>query len=79
MDTDISKWTDFIEASDHHFRCRCDKCRAWWAGIGPDHDSCTRDTLYFGPFSEKEIEEIVGGERMAEWRLDADSFLDNPL
>ena len=46
--------SDFIEASNHPYYCRCDKCRAWWAGMGPDGDP-DADGAY-GPFTKEEIE-----------------------
>jgi len=27
---------DFAAASEHPYNCRCDKCLAWWASMGPD-------------------------------------------
>ena len=59
---------DFLEASEHHFMCNCDKCRAWWADGGPDWSRCTNNILYFGPFTEQEIETVVGAKAMNVWR-----------
>lgn len=38
-----------IDASDHPGHCRCDKCREWWASLGPDEDG------NYGPFSQEEM------------------------
>jgi hypothetical protein len=40
---------DFLEASDHDFYCRCDKCKEWWRTMGPEEEGT------FGPFSREEI------------------------
>jgi len=42
---------DFAAASEHPYNCRCDKCLAWWASMGPDEDDG------YGPFEPQEIEE----------------------
>ena len=42
----------FMEASDHNYRCKCEKCLAWWVEIGPEDDG---DGWSFGPFSEDEF------------------------
>lgn len=38
---------NFQDASDHPSACTCDKCREWWAMMGPDPD-----TGKYGPFGE---------------------------
>ncbi len=50
LDVNISD--DFKEACDHPYSCRCDKCLALWARVGPDAE----DGLEYGPFSLAEIE-----------------------
>lgn len=39
----------FMEASDHAYFCRCEKCREWWVRMGPDEEGS------FGPFTREEI------------------------
>lgn len=50
--TEHEKWVVMNVASEHHFRCRCDKCAAWWVLMGPD-GGVPDD---FGPFSTEEIQ-----------------------
>lgn len=42
---------DFIEASEHDFKCRCDKCLDWWVAMGPDGGEPDQ----FGPFTTDEV------------------------
>lgn len=42
---------DFVDASEHPPNCRCDKCLAWWASMGPEDD----EGQYFGPFTSAEV------------------------
>lgn len=46
----LSTSKDFIDASNHPYSCRCDKCRDWWKAVGPDRAS-------YGPFTKEEIDE----------------------
>ena len=47
---------EFMESSDHNYRCKCDKCLAWWVEMGPEDEGTSWS---FGPFSESEF--IAGG------------------
>ena len=48
---------DFVASGDHPYTCRCDKCLAWWATMGPDGDPDDPDVSpSFGPFKRSEIE-----------------------
>jgi len=50
---------DFIAASDHPYDCRCEKCLAWWASIGPEGDDPDTPGA-FGPFTKQEVEAYRG-------------------
>ena len=41
---------DFVEATNHPYGCRCDKCKQWWKDMGPDPDDGG-----YGPFTAEEI------------------------
>ena len=49
---------DFMDASNHNYRCRCDSCLAWWVGMGAED---TGDGWGFGPFTLDEYL-AAGGE-----------------
>lgn len=40
---------EFVDASNHDYYCRCEKCKGWWQRMGPDEEGS------FGPFSREEI------------------------
>ncbi len=42
--------SDFAEATDHPYACRCDICLAWWVKMANDEDE------EYGPFTRLEIE-----------------------
>ena len=46
---------DFIAASDHSYRCRCNLCLRWWAQM-PD-DEQEDGTVSYGPFTAAEVNE----------------------
>lgn len=48
---------DFAAASDHNFRCRCERCLTWWAKIGPEEDRVEGPDGRgrFGPFQGYEV------------------------
>ena len=53
---DLGISDDFRAATEHPYSCRCDKCLAWWAKIGPEEAKEMPDApLTYGPFSEDEI------------------------
>lgn len=43
--------SDFMDASDHNYRCKCQKCLQWWVTIGPEDNG---DGWSYGPFTEAE-------------------------
>jgi len=49
---------DFMAASNHNYRCRCEKCLQWWVEMGPEDDG---DGWSFGPFTLEEYL-AAGGE-----------------
>ena len=53
----------FVEATDHPYDCRCEKCMEWWARMGPEDD--TGDD--FGPFTADEIERYCGENSLTLW------------
>ena len=48
---------DVMEASDHNYRCKCEKCMQWWLSVGPED---TGDGWSFGPFTQAEYEAAGG-------------------
>lgn len=42
---------ELMDASDHHFQCRCEICLRWWAMMGPDG----MEPGQYGPFSTAEV------------------------
>lgn len=43
---------DFVDSSEHPYKCRCDKCLSWWATMGPEDPN----DMSFGPFNQDEVE-----------------------
>lgn len=41
-----------MEASNHNYRCRCDKCLQWWVACGPEDNG---EGWSYGPFTEAEF------------------------
>lgn len=48
--------SDFMSASNHDYRCKCNKCLQWWLTVGPED---TGSGWSFGPFTEAEY--VAGG------------------
>lgn len=44
-------FAEFAEASNHPYRCRCQKCLDWWVSVGPDGGEPDN----FGPFTTDEV------------------------
>lgn len=40
---------EFVEATEHMYRCNCPKCLDWWVDMGPDGERDAPDE--FGPFA----------------------------
>ena len=49
---------DFMDASNHNYRCRCDSCLQWWVKVGAED---TGNGWGFGPFTLEEYL-AAGGE-----------------
>lgn len=47
METTFGISPDFVESSDHPYKCTCEKCADWWRQMGQDPD-----TNRYGPFGE---------------------------
>jgi hypothetical protein len=56
---DVGITNEFIIASNHDYKCKCDLCLRWWLAVGPEYDEDNRPT--FGPF--KRITYIIHGGR----------------
>ncbi len=52
MAYDLGISQGFVEASDHPYTCKCEKCKEWWKKMGPNSG-----TDAYGPFTAEEIEE----------------------
>ena len=46
--------SEFIEASDHPYSCKCDQCAEWWLQMGRDPD-----TKQYGAFTDMEMKEYL--------------------
>lgn len=66
--------SDFMDASDHRFRCKCEKCLQWWVTIGPED---TGAGWSFGPFSE--VEFVAAGGIVPEYALDEADDNESPF
>ena len=42
---------NFVAASDHNYRCKCDACREWWLTMGPENNG--PGDCKFGPFGDE--------------------------
>ena len=42
--------SELLISSDHTYDCRCELCKKWWQGMGPDPD-----TGKYGPFTIEEL------------------------
>ncbi|MCB0106339.1 MAG: hypothetical protein KDE53_10530 [Caldilineaceae bacterium] len=58
--------TEVIEASDHPYRCKCQKCLQWWLAVGPED---TGLGWSFGPFTEEEF--VAAGGVVPEYEVPA--------
>ena len=56
---------EIMDASDHHFKCKCAKCLQWWVAMGPED---TGAGWSFGPFTEAEF--VAAGGTVPEYGFD---------